>query len=96
MQFRRLTAFFVLLVAPFARAPLAGACAVCLTGADGGAGDAYKWSVVFLMAAPYIVMGSVAGYLFYAYRRAAAAAQQEPRAAETAIPLSLDQKESGR
>jgi hypothetical protein len=96
MQVRKLTALFVLVAASFARLPLAHACAVCLTGADGAVADAYDWSVLFLMAMPYLVMGSVAGYLVYAYRRAAAEKEQEAARGEAGIYLSLDQKESGR
>ena len=96
MQVRKLTALFVLLAVSFARLPLARACAVCLTGAEGAVADAYDWSVLFLMAMPYLVMGSVAAYLVYAYRRAAAEKEQEAERAEAGTYLSLDQKESGR
>jgi hypothetical protein len=95
MRLRKFTALFVLLAASFARLPLARACAVCVSGAEGSAADAYGWSVLFLMATPYLVMGSIAGYLVYAYRRAAAK-KQEAAQAETALHLSLGQKESGR
>jgi hypothetical protein len=95
LRLRKLTALVMLLAAFFARSPLASACAVCLTGADGSATDAYNWSVLFLMATPYLVMGSVAGYLVYAYRRAAGKNEEEPTVTE-AVHLSLDQKESGR
>ena len=51
---------------------VAHACAVCLTGA--GTGDplteAFNWSVLFLMATPYTVVGSVGGWLFYSHWRA--------------------------
>ena len=50
------------------------ACAVCVSG--GGANDplndAFNWSVLFLMATPYTVVGSVAGWLVYTHWRAAA------------------------
>ena len=95
LRLRKLTAFVMLLAAFFARSPLASACAVCLTGGDGSATDAYKWSVLFLMATPYLVIGSVGGYLVYAYRRAAGKNEKEPALTE-AVHLSLDQKESGR
>jgi hypothetical protein len=72
--------------------PLAGACAVCLSGGDGAVADAYDWSVLFLMATPYLVMGSIAGYLVYAYRRGAAKKEQEVEPAEAPIHLALDQR----
>ena len=55
------------------RAPaLAHACSVCLTGDSGPMGDAYYWSVLFLMATPYTVMGCVGAWLVYKHRCAAA------------------------
>jgi heme/copper-type cytochrome/quinol oxidase subunit 2 len=95
LRLRKLTALLMLLAAVFARSPLASACAVCLAGADGSTTDAYNWSVLFLMVTPYLVMGSVAGYLVYAYRRHAGKNEEEPTVTE-AVHLSLDQKESGR
>ena len=59
------------------------ACSVCVTGAGDAIADAFNWSVLFLMATPYLVVGSIAGSLFFAYRRAAAKREQ----AETAEPL---------
>jgi hypothetical protein len=96
MQVRKLTALFVLLALSLARLPLARACAVCVTGAEGAVADAYDWSVLFLMAMPYLVMGSVAGYFVYAYRRASAEQEQDAADAEAGIYLSLEQKESDR
>jgi hypothetical protein len=50
------------------------ACAVCLTGgANDPVQDAFNWSVLFLMAAPYTIVGSIGAWLFYRYRRSAAA-----------------------
>lgn len=75
---------------------LAIACAVCVTGAGNDpSADAYKWSVLFLMAMPYVVAGSVAGWLVYSYRRAAAKPEQAD-AAEPVSPVVWNQKESGR
>jgi hypothetical protein len=56
---------------------LAHACSVCLTGDSGPMGDAYNWSVLFLMATPYTVMGCVGAWLVYKYRRAAAKQRPE-------------------
>lgn len=50
----------------------AQACAVCGTGPD-VAGDptarGFYWGILFLMALPFAVFGSVAGWLFYRYWR---------------------------
>jgi heme/copper-type cytochrome/quinol oxidase subunit 2 len=59
---------------------LATACAVCVTGANDPSAQAFNWSVLFLMASPYLVVGSVVGWLVYNYRRAAA--KREPAEAE--------------
>jgi hypothetical protein len=32
---------------------------------------AFSWSILFLMAAPYTIVASIAGFLFYMHRRAA-------------------------
>jgi hypothetical protein len=92
----KLTTLFVLPAVMFAHRPLVHACAVCLTGADGSVADAYDWSVLFLMATPYLVMGTIAGYLVYAYRRAAAKRERQAALEEAALNLAWDQKESGR
>lgn len=75
---------------------LVHACAVCLTGAgDDPVTDAFNWSVFFLMAAPYTVVGAIAGWLVYAKRRSTAKASTET-AGEPVGSLTLIQKESGR
>jgi hypothetical protein len=68
---RKTATFLALLGLLFAGGDPLYACAVCLTGADGGAA-AYDWSVLFLMAMPYLVVAAIAGGLAYVYRRAAA------------------------
>ena len=78
------------------RAPaVADACSVCLTGDTGPMGDAYNWSVLFLMATPYVVLGSVGAWLVYKYRRASA---KEKRAAgeQPVTQLTLSYKENGK
>ena len=74
---------------------LAGACAVCVGGDSDVTTDAFNWSVLFLMATPYTVVGSIAGWLFYKYRRAAAKSADEA-ARQPALPLAWNQEESGR
>ncbi len=74
---------------------LVGACAVCLTGDGDPTANAFNWSVLFLMATPYAVVGSIAGWLVYSYRRAAAKRDQD-HATESPLHLALSEKESGR
>jgi hypothetical protein len=75
---------------------LAHACSVCLTGAgDDPVTDAFNWSVLFLMAAPYTVVGAIAGWLVYAKRRSTAKADTES-AGQPLGSLAMIQKESGR
>jgi hypothetical protein len=71
------------------------ACSVCVTGAGDPTADAFNWSVLFLMATPYLVVGSIAGSLFFAYRRAAAKREQADTR-EPLVHLAWNDKESGR
>jgi hypothetical protein len=85
----------ILAAAALLRAPaLAHGCSVCLTGDTGPMGDAYNWSVLFLMATPYTVMASVGAWLVYKYRRAST---KERRAAgdQPLTQLTLNYKENG-
>ena len=72
------------------------ACAVCLTGAgDDAVAEAFNLSVLFLMATPYMVIGSILGWVFFSRRRATAT--REPMEhGEPAVPLAWDPKESER
>ncbi|HXV83460.1 MAG TPA: hypothetical protein VEG60_26680 [Candidatus Binatia bacterium] len=71
------------------------ACAVCVTGATDATTDAFNWSVLFLMAAPYLVVGSIAGGLFLAYRRSAGR-REKAETTGSVVHLAWDDKESGR
>lgn len=77
----------------------AWACAVCLGGASDSVTDGYNASVLFLMTTPYLVVGSILGALFFAYRRALKRREQAEEA-ETEAPmvqqLAWNQEESGR
>lgn len=74
---------------------VAHACSVCMTGANDPTADAFNASVLFLMATPYAVVGSIGGGLFYAYRRKLA--KHEPQQSEQSIvPLGLNQEEIAR
>jgi hypothetical protein len=59
---------------------VAQACAVCIGSAAEDQG--YFWGVLFLMAMPFLVAGSIGGWLLYQYRR--------PRG--TALPSSTGQE----
>lgn len=72
----------------------AWACAVCLTGASDSA-DGFNASVLFLMATPYVVLGSIAGALVIAYRRSLKR-RVESEAEEGAIGLAWNREETGR
>ena len=93
--------FLLLLLLLAAAAPVlfhsaAHACAVCLPGSgDDPLTDAFNWSVIFLMAMPYTVLGSVGAFLFYSYRRSAKKASRQDESA-TVLPLAWIHKESGR
>ena len=68
-----LSAALVGLLGPGASHALAQGCAMCGSALkDDPTGRAISWSVLFLIAAPYTVVGLVGGYIFYTYRRAAA------------------------
>lgn len=73
----------------------ANACSVCWGGDNGPIADAFNWSVLFLMAAPYAVMGSIAGGLFWAYRRSATRHEKLERV-QPLVSLVFNPEESGR
>jgi hypothetical protein len=74
---------------------LAQACSVCFSGDDDAVTHAFNWSVGFLLAAPYVIAGTIAGCLVIAYRKAAAkrAALAEQ---ETSNSLIWTQEESAK
>ncbi len=39
-----------------------------------GTGPAFNWSILFLMAAPYAIVGALGGWIFYRYRRGSGSA----------------------
>jgi hypothetical protein len=73
---------------------LAHACAVCLTGAgDDSVTQAFNWSVLFLMATPYTVVGAIVGCLIYV-KRGREADNKPESDGEPTISLATIQKES--
>jgi len=74
---------------------VAQACSVCFSGDDDAVTHAFNWSVGFLLAAPYVIAGTIAGCLVIAYRRAAAK-RAALEAQETIDSLIWTQEESAK
>jgi hypothetical protein len=70
------------------------ACSVCITGASDPTADAFNWSVLFLMATPYLVVGSIAVGLLFAYRRSVAKGERA-ETPERLVHLTWNEKENG-
>jgi len=85
------------LVVVLALATLARACPNCASGEQERAGgdivSGYFWSILFMLAMPFTILGSFSGYMYYLVRkdRAARAAAGEPQtsAAQRAANRSL-------
>ncbi len=95
MKIRTLSACLSGWVGLMIRPAIVSACSVCLTGANDPSVDAFNSSVIFLMATPYLVVGSIAGWLVYSYRRASKKREQT-EAAQSLIRLAVTQEETGR
>jgi len=67
---RRVAALVVVLLLA-ARSVWAQSCAMC--GSSFGQNDpvtrAFSWSILFLMATPYTIVGLIGAYLYFNYRR---------------------------
>jgi hypothetical protein len=76
-------------------AAIAEACAVCGTG-PGVAGDptarGFYWGILFLMATPFAVAGSIGAWVVYRYWRASAGRWRRG----IGTPFAWTHKESGR
>jgi hypothetical protein len=95
MKSKRLFGISAALAMLAANPSIARACAVCFTGSNDAVSDAFNWSVLFLMATPYLVVGSIAGALFYTYRRTAS--KTEPHESEQpVVHFAWNHKETGR
>jgi len=70
------------------------ACSVCVSGASDPTAEAFNASVLFLMTTPYLVVGSIAGALFFIYRRATKRDREE--SADGMMQLAMNEEESGR
>ncbi|HEY2917592.1 MAG TPA: hypothetical protein VGK77_01225 [Candidatus Binatia bacterium] len=74
---------------------IANACSVCLTGAGDPTADAFNASVFFLMAMPYVVVGSIAGGLIFMNRRAFKR-REKADGAQPVVHLTWKREGSGR
>ena len=90
---KRLSKILLAMSSLFWPAASVWACSVCF-GGDGDH-DGYNASVLFLMATPYLVFGSIVGGLIFAYRRALKRGEGE-ESAESRVELTWNQEESGR
>ena len=95
---QRYYSFAVFVLASLLAFPaVALSCAVCLTGASNDpVNDAFNWSVLFLMATPYTVVGSVMGWLVYTHWRAAAKKHGRLKRKAPVLRLAWIHKESGK
>jgi hypothetical protein len=84
-----------ILAAALSDSRIAHACAVCITGANDPTAEAFNASVLFLMATPYLVVGSIGGGMYMVYRRGLAKREQS-EAAQTAVQLAWGQEVSER
>jgi hypothetical protein len=75
---------------------IARACSVCFADGDDAVSRAFNWSIAFLMAAPYLVIGSIGGSLFYFYRRAVRKTGAQKGSNQAVAPLAWNQEESRR
>lgn len=97
MLHERFSFAFSVLASVVAFPMAAFACAVCVAGASNDpVTDAFNWSVLFLMAMPYTVVGSVAGWLAYTHWRAAAKKDGGAKKKAPVLRLAWIHKENGR
>jgi hypothetical protein len=92
---RHATFLAVITAAAMAGEAAAQGCAMCGTvlGADDPRANAFKWSILFLMAVPYVLAGAVAGWLYLSARRSRAASRHGRLDVEVG-GLTADYKES--
>lgn len=78
MKLRQLAARYALcslaILACLAVASIAEACPTCKAGFGERYANAYGWSIIFMMAMPFTLIGAFAAYVFWSIRSKAAAA----------------------
>jgi hypothetical protein len=73
----------------------AHACSVCWDlSSNDLSSRAISWSILFLMAMPFTIVGSIGGWLVYKYRHAPKAGRQRPASGQPLPTPQLIQKES--
>jgi hypothetical protein len=72
VRYGAVAAIVFLCISGAASQALAQSCAMCAAsfGPDDPVQRAFSWSILFMMAAPYTIFGSIAAWLFFSYRRA--------------------------
>jgi hypothetical protein len=95
MKIRILVAFSI---SPILRPAIVQACSVCFAGDDDALTHAFNWSVGFLLAAPYMIAGTIAACLVIAYRRAVAkqSVLTELEVKKAINPIIWSQEESAK
>lgn len=88
------TCSFVLTIAATLAPTLARAqsCAMCASsfGENDPVQRAFSWSILFLMATPYTIVGLIGAYLYFTYRRSS----RRPRA--NVVSLARPSAEDGQ
>jgi cytochrome bd-type quinol oxidase subunit 1 len=76
----------------------AHACSVCWDlSSNDLSSRAMNWSILFLMAMPFTIVGSIGGWLVYKYRRHPSKVERQQPASGRPLPTTqLIQKESVR
>ena len=72
------------------------ACTVCAGGASDTTIEGYNASVLFLMATPYLVMGSIVGGIIFTCRRALKKQREMAATEQPIVQLAWNQEEGRR
>jgi hypothetical protein len=73
----------------------AHACSVCWDlSSNDLSSRAMNWSILFLMAMPFTIVGSIGGWLVYKYRHSSKVERQQPASGRPLATPQLIQKES--
>ena len=73
----------------------AQACPVCWDSSEDLISRAMNWSILFLMAMPFTIVGSIGGWLVYKYRRSSKAERRQPALGQRVSTTQVSQKEIG-
>lgn len=87
-----MTLFLSVFASAIALPALAQACSVCFSGDNDALTHAFNWSVGFLLVAPYVVAGTIAGCLTIAYKRAVARRAADDAQAGLEEPIYLQEE----